>query len=134
MRLILHQVSFSQSQHCHCLVKDFFSKCKKICSFLRIYSHLQKKSINFYFLQRHYEQEDFIVLGLNRRAFLERQIHYIFKIVVFIHTNRFQLVSAVFRIFRIFSHQCELRQIPQISREKAKKNTYSDIIQGDILK
>ena len=81
--LILHQICFSQSQHCHCLVKDFFSKCEQISSFLRIYSHLQKKSINFYFLQRHYEQEDFIVLGINRKAFLERQIHYICKIVVF---------------------------------------------------
>ena len=32
-------------------IKDFFSKCKEICSFLRIWSHLLKKSLmeNFIF-------------------------------------------------------------------------------------
>ena len=33
------------------LIKDFFSKCDQICSFLRIWSHLLKKSLmeNFIF-------------------------------------------------------------------------------------
>ena len=34
-------------------IKDFFSKCDQICSFLRIWSHLLKKSLmeNFIFKQ-----------------------------------------------------------------------------------
>ena len=31
-------------------IKDFFSKCDKILSFLRIWSHLLKKSLMEYFI------------------------------------------------------------------------------------
>ena len=31
-------------------IKDFFSKCDQICSFLRIWSHLLKKSLMEYFI------------------------------------------------------------------------------------
>ena len=50
--LIVGKTSFNTAQKMKFSIKDFFSKCDQIHSFLRIWSHLLKKSLleNFIFL------------------------------------------------------------------------------------
>ena len=44
-------VNLATAQSVKFSIKDFFSKCEQICNFLRIWSHLLKKSLteNFFF-------------------------------------------------------------------------------------
>ena len=66
-----NQTSRITAQKIKFSIKDFFSKCEKIFSFLRIWSHLLKKSLMEHFIFLCSEAEMPLIPSLGPTLFLE---------------------------------------------------------------